>query len=205
MLDQDDRGAVVIVDVEDEAAHVLLLLDVHAGHRLVEQQDRRLGGECSAQLDALLQPVGQARHRGLADVLDLQELDDFFDRFAVFGSPRVALAAAAARPRGRSRAYADMRPAMMLSSTDMPLNNAMFWNVRAMPSLAARIGVMPSDARRGKSMLPFLRQVDAIDDIEHRALAGAIRSDDGAHLVLEHVEGDVGQRLNAAEPQARSS
>src|SRR6476660_4389718 len=37
VLDQHDRRAELVVDVEDEAAHVLLLLDVHAGHRLVEQ------------------------------------------------------------------------------------------------------------------------------------------------------------------------
>ena len=29
------------------------------------------------------------------------------------------------------------RPAMMLSSVDMPLNRATFWNVRAMPPRAA--------------------------------------------------------------------
>ena len=47
----------------------------------------------------------------------------------------------------------------------------------------------------------FLRHVDAVDDVEHRALAGAVRADDGADLVLEHIEGDVGQRLHAAEAQ----
>src|ERR1043165_8134186 len=38
VLDQDERGAEVVVDVEDEAAHVLLFLVVHARHRLVEEQ-----------------------------------------------------------------------------------------------------------------------------------------------------------------------
>src|SRR5688572_19997436 len=38
VLDQHDRRSVVVVDVEDEAAHVLLFLEVHSGHRLVEQQ-----------------------------------------------------------------------------------------------------------------------------------------------------------------------
>ncbi len=31
-----------------------------------------------------------------------------------------------------------LRPVMTLSSTDMPLNSAMFWKVRAMPCSAAR-------------------------------------------------------------------
>ena len=37
-LDQRDGGAELAVHVENEAAHVLLLLEIHAGHRLVEQQ-----------------------------------------------------------------------------------------------------------------------------------------------------------------------
>src|SRR5690606_19193838 len=45
----------------------------------------------------------------------------------------------------------------------------------------------------------LLRLVHAVDAIEHRALAGAVGADDGAHLVLAHVEGDVGERLHAAE------
>ena len=33
--------------------------------------------------------------------------------------------------------HGEVRPAMMLSSTVMPVNKAMFWNVRAMPFSAA--------------------------------------------------------------------
>src|SRR5215831_20951538 len=33
VLDQDQRGAEVVVDVEDETAHVLLFLEVHSRHR----------------------------------------------------------------------------------------------------------------------------------------------------------------------------
>ena len=59
VLDQRDRRAELVVDVEDEAAHVLLLLDIHAGHRLVEQQQLRLHRQRAAELDPLLQPIGQ--------------------------------------------------------------------------------------------------------------------------------------------------
>ena len=48
----------------------------------------------------------------------------------------------------------------------------------------------------------LLRLVDAVDAVEHRALAGAVRADDGADLVLADVEADVGQRLDAAEAKA---
>ena len=83
VLDQHDGGAELVVDVEDEAAHVLLLLDVHAGHRLVEQQHLRLHRQRAAEVDALLQAVGQAADRRLAVGLDLEEVDDALDDCAV--------------------------------------------------------------------------------------------------------------------------
>ena len=85
MLDQDDRRAELVVDVEDEAAHVLLFLDVHAGHRLVEEQHLRLHRQRPAEVDALLQPVGQLPDRGLAVGLDLEEVDDPLDDDALLG------------------------------------------------------------------------------------------------------------------------
>src|SRR5581483_6571455 len=45
----------------------------------------------------------------------------------------------------------------------------------------------------------LLRRVEAVDDVEHRGLAGAVRADDGADLALADVERDVGDRLHAAE------
>ena len=69
----------LLVGLEDEAGHVLLLLDVHAGHRLVEEQEVGLGGQRPGELDPLLQAVGQLAHRCPADVLDLQEVDDLLD------------------------------------------------------------------------------------------------------------------------------
>src|SRR3990167_2567255 len=83
VLDQHDGGAVLVVDVEDEAAHVLLFLDVHAGHRFVQQQQAGLHRQRAAEVDTLLQPVGQAPHRRLAIGLDLEEVDDALDELAV--------------------------------------------------------------------------------------------------------------------------
>src|SRR5690606_32968287 len=48
---------------------------------------------------------------------------------------------------------------------------------------------------------PLLRMVEAVDDVEHGGLAGAVRADDGPDLPLADVEGDVGDRLHAAEGQ----
>src|SRR5713101_2905625 len=83
VLDQRNRGAVVVAAVEDEAGHVLLLLEVHAGHRLVEQQEVGLHGERAAELDPLLQAIGQLADLDLADVLDLEKVDDILHAVAV--------------------------------------------------------------------------------------------------------------------------
>ena len=99
VLDQRDRGAALPVHVEDEAAHVLLLLQVHAGHGLVEQKQRRLHRQGAAEFDALLQTVGQLADRRAADVLDLQEVDDLLDRLGGARSPRRAPARATASAR----------------------------------------------------------------------------------------------------------
>src|SRR5712691_6935646 len=79
VLDQRDGGPELAVDVEDEAAHVLFLLDVHAGHGLVEQQEHGLGRQRPRELDPLLQAVGKPPDGGLADRLDLQEVDDLLN------------------------------------------------------------------------------------------------------------------------------
>src|SRR5262249_46998150 len=44
-----------------------------------------------------------------------------------------------------------------------------------------------------------LRAVDAVDDVQHRAFARAVGADDGAHLVLAHVEAHLRQGAQAAE------
>ena len=83
VLDERDRRAAVAVGLDDEAAHVLLFLAVHAGHRLVEQQELRLHRERAAELDALLQAVGQGADGRLADMLDLEKVDDLLANAAV--------------------------------------------------------------------------------------------------------------------------
>ena len=92
VLDQHDGRPEFVVDVEHEARHVLLFLEIHAGHRLVEQQYLRLHRQRAREINALLQPVRQSPDRCLAVGLDLEKVDDVLDELAVpqFLAPREA-------------------------------------------------------------------------------------------------------------------
>ena len=83
MLDQQDRGVALFARVENEARDVFLLLLIHAGHRLVEDQKLRLGRERARKLDALLHAERNDLDRLVADILDLHEVDQLFDHAAV--------------------------------------------------------------------------------------------------------------------------
>src|SRR5690606_67658 len=65
-------------------------------------------------------------------------------------------------------------------------------------------GVHPRELPPAKDDAAGLRGVDAVDHVEHRALAGAVRADDGPDLVLPHVERDVAKRLDAAEGECHA-
>ena len=61
-------------DVRMKRLNVLLLLQIHARHRLVEQKQRRLHGKRRPSSTRFCQAIGQPAHGRAADVLDLQEV-----------------------------------------------------------------------------------------------------------------------------------
>ena len=175
VLDQHDRRAVLLVDVEHEAAHVLLFLDVHAGHGLVEQQQRRLGRERAREFDALLQAVRQPADRRLADVLDLQEVDDLLDLAPV-------LQLLASRATDVDRLLEEVRVHLEVAPGHDVVEHAHALEQRDVLERArdalrrglVRVHVAAHlAAKRDRALL---RVVDAVDDVEHRALAGAVRA-----------------------------
>ena len=83
VLDQDHRDVEFAADVEDESRHVLGLLGVHTGDRLVEQQQLGFHRQRPTELDALLDAVREHADREVAIGLDLEEVDDLLDLAAV--------------------------------------------------------------------------------------------------------------------------
>ncbi len=200
MLDQRDRRAELVIHVEDEAAHVLLLLHVHPGHRLVEEQQLRLHRQRAAQLHALLQAIGKLADGNTPDRLDFQEVDDLLDETAMRDllPQRGAVAqqlpeqSAAHLQRASGHEIVERRHSFEQSNVLERARDALTrrnrgTHARARPAL-----------ERDASPL---RMIEAVDDVQHGGLAGAVRTDDGANLATPDVEGDVGDRLHAAEAE----
>ncbi len=171
------------VHVEDEAAHVLLLLDVHAGHRLVQQQHRRLGRQRARQLHALLQAVRQAPHRRLADGLDLEEVDDLLHLVAV----RDLLAPRRAPPqRLRDQPVRNCSVAaghdVVQHGHALEQRDVLERARNALPRGGGGMHLAPLLAPEHDAAL--LRVIDAVDHVQHRTLARAVGADDRADLVL---------------------
>ena len=190
MLDQHDCGSVVVVHVQDEAAHVLLFFDIHTGHGFVEQQNFGLRRQGPPELDPLLQAVGQPFYRRFADVLNLQELDDLFDRLAVG-----RLLALGARQLESNLEEIGML-ALAAASHDVVQHR------HALEQRDVLEGTRYTQARRAvgrhvaellapKGDRPFLRPVNAVDHVQHGAFSRAVGTDDGADFVLQHIERNI--------------
>src|SRR5258705_2761930 len=201
VLDERHGGPELAVDVEDEAAHVLLLLDVHAGHGLVQQQELRLGGQGPRQVHALLQAVGQRAGRRLADGLDLQEVDDALDGGAVGQLLR-------ARRAPPERVGEDVA-----AHLEQPARHDVVEHAHALEE--GDVLERARDAERGhvgrrqvRALLAgepdaaLERVIEAADDVEERGLAGAVGADDGQDLAALDLEAHLVQRHQRAEAHA---
>ena len=81
----------------------------------------------------------------------------------------------------------------------MPRKSAMFWKVRAMPSLV-RVGRGElRDVRPVEVDAAALGAVDPGDAVEQAGLAGAVRADDGVDRAASDLEADVGEGGDAPE------
>ena len=198
VLDQDDRRAPFPVHLEDEARHVLFFFLVHAAHRLVEQQELRVERQRAAELDPLAQTIGEAAGRLLAQILQLEELDQLLDPGAV----RHLLALRHA-PIDDRRQHSGAHPHVAAEHDVVEHGHA-----------AEQSDVLKGagDAERGDARGPDpghvpalepdragIRPVEAADDVEHRGLAGAVRADDRGQPAAAHLERHVLDRAHAAE------
>src|SRR5262245_8361337 len=201
VLDEGDGRAELVVDAQDEPAHVLLFLEVHARHGLVEEEEGRLGGEGARQLHALLQPVRQPARGRLANGLDLQEVDDALDEGAVlelltlrrppveaFQEEAPAHLQQAARHDVVEHAHALEQRHVLKGARDAQRGHIVGLEVGAVLAVEADVALVG--------------MVEAADHVEERGLPRPVRPDDGGDLAAPDREAHALQRLHRAEAHA---
>ena len=147
-----------------------------------------------------MQAVGQLADRNLADGLDFEKFDDVFDLAAMrdFLVERRAITQQlpeqpdihlqrAPRHDVVERAHALEQRHVLEGAGDARGCRLVRANPRAPHALVGDV--------------PFLREVEAVDAVQHRGLAGAVRADDGADLALPDVERYIRDRLHPAKAQ----
>ncbi len=168
------------------------LVVVHAGERLVEQQDRRVGG----------QPDGDAQG---AQMAMRQRAGDLVPQAATGrGSSRISSAERAEcalrralrplvpRKKPSRLAFERRWCAMMtLSRTLMFLKIVVSWKVRTTPLRAAMCGARSGNALAPETHLARCRLEERRDQLEQCRLAGAVGTDHRQDFPLAHREGNV--------------
>src|SRR4030095_11153951 len=200
VLYQYDGGSPLLIDVQDEPRHVLLFLHVHPRRRLVQQQHPGLPRERPGKLHAPLQSVRKPAHEHLADRLDLEEIDDLLDLFAV--ADFLLLGVSPIQGSGQEIA---LHPPRASGHDVVERGHAL--EQRDVLERARK--TQARDGMRGE-MGPVLafehdhtaaRTIEAADDVQHRALTRAVRTDNRGDTSTRDVETDAGQSVYASEAQ----
>ena len=144
VLDQEHRHVPLVADAVDERDEVVGLLRVHAGRRLVEQQQLRAQGQRAGHLEPALVAVREV----------LRELVGSRRRTPQNSISSRAVSRASCSSRrwpGVPRMVCQRPPlrcgciaTITFSAAVMVPNRRMFWNVRAMPSAAIWCGARPA-------------------------------------------------------------
>jgi hypothetical protein len=83
VLDHHHGHSPLLIEIDDIAGHVFFFFEVHAGHRLIQEEKTGSQRDCSRQLHPLAQSVGQGGRDGVPHMLYLEQIDDVLDRAAV--------------------------------------------------------------------------------------------------------------------------
>ena len=76
MLDEQDGDAAFVAHPADEAHHVRAFAGIHAGHRLVQHQQARPGGERPRHLEPPLLAIGEVPRDHVAAAPEPDEVED---------------------------------------------------------------------------------------------------------------------------------
>ena len=145
--------AELVADPADQLHELVLLLRVHAGGRLVEQQELRVAWPARARsrAGAAGRRAGSARGSSASavELEDLEQLARLVRRCA--SSSCVVRAGVRARPPSSPPSACGAHADEHVVEHGEVANRRMFWNVRAMPSAVDLVRLQPVDAPARRS------------------------------------------------------
>ena len=152
VLDEEDREAELVAELRDQARHLGGLVGVHAGRRLVEEQELRLARERARDLEAPLVAVREVARQLLVAIRQADERHELAARGPGRPPPR---GSARRDAKTASTSVARSRVCMPTSTFSMAVmfwKRRMFWNVRPTPARTMSFGrpllKMPNLVRR---------------------------------------------------------
>ena len=201
VLDEDHRHA-PRQDGVDEVDEGLGFLGVHAGGRLVEEQELGTGGQGPGDFQPALVAVGQARglvEGGLAQPHEIKAGHGVLDDVALLGplgrraqdrAEKIGLGAAmAADAHVVEHGEAGKKPDVLKRPGHAQSGHA----------LGTRTGHVLRFSVSGEQDPALGRSVDAGHTVEHGGLAGAVWADEAEDAAPGHGKRDVAQGHEAAE------
>ncbi len=162
--------------------HALRFVDAHAGHRLVEQQQTRRGGEHHRDFELALLAVRKVRGQHVGAVTEA----DFVQDRARRDLQRRVLA----RRTPEAKAVAGVRlhrQRDVVEHAELAVDAGDLERARK-PLVRARGGAERGDVLPGEPDAPRIRAQVAGELCDQRRLAGAVRTDDGVRFTWSHVE-----------------
>ncbi|ACM30700.1 hypothetical protein Arad_9712 [Rhizobium rhizogenes K84] len=201
VLDEDHRRFILIAGSPDEVRHVALLRRRHARHRLVQKQDLRFGHQGACKLDALLQTIGQRARQPVANMVEMEELKDAHCALA-----RIRRFPTGARKTqnlfGKSRAHPMRQTSDNIVDNAQSLEQGQILKGSAHAEGCQPFGRHMSIRGGADAYMTPVGAIDAADDVDQRALAGAVRPDDRTDLAGLDRQIDVNESHNTAKRQA---
>ena len=197
MLDEGDADVHLTRGHVDQRHDVLDLLVVQARARLVDQHELGVGKQGADDFQHLLLAIGQRSHvvvRVKGKVQVTHVLFQLFFIAALTAEEALEIAVLRAQVAADEQVVADVAA----REEARRLKRSAYTHARTC------IGRHVGDVLAVKEDLAGIDAVDAADEVEHRALAGAVRADEAADHARLDGEAHVIGRYDAAEALAHA-
>ena len=189
----DQQHAAAALQALQERDQALALLDAHAGHRLVEQQQARLAGQRHGDLELALLAVAERCRVGVRAGAEADGLEA-----ALGGLAQLAILAHVAQEAERMAVVCLDGERHVVERAELAQHRGDLERT-AEPQPHARIGRQMGDVAAGKADRAGVRGEIAGELADQGGLAGAVGPDQRVDLARPHVDGDVVGREQTAE------